>query len=185
MHFFPLSAYCSCCFWLYDNVAAEKAGPDASNEDAWVPGTVIPQQLEEPAKPETLPPPLPPPDDEAGEPPTNALESEPGSGPRAGDTSVPVEEADVGAHRVNSNSDYVVSEYDLASSGSQAPLDEATDASSTAQVPNNQLDNHNRHSVDEVHSVSESQQALESPKEKAEKQAHQDPQPPEQKADER
>ncbi|KPU73380.1 uncharacterized protein Dana_GF14555, isoform B [Drosophila ananassae] len=92
VRFMYINLLLSCCFWLYDNVAAEKAGPDASSEDARAPVTVIPtQQLEEPAKPETLPPPRPPPDDEAGEPPTIALELEPGSGPRTGDT---VEEVD-------------------------------------------------------------------------------------------
>ncbi|KAH8240562.1 hypothetical protein KR026_000153, partial [Drosophila bipectinata] len=190
MHF-PLPASCSCCFWLYDNVAAEKAEPDASSEDARAPGTLLPEQLQqELAKPETLPPPLPPPDDEAGEPPTKALESEHGNWPRTGDTSVPVEEAEEpSALSVNSNSEYVVSEFDLASNESAAPLDKATDASSssssstTAQVPNNQLNNHNPNSVDKVDSVSESQ-PLESPKEPTEQQKQDSPPPPpERKAD--
>ncbi|XP_017097343.2 SUN domain-containing ossification factor isoform X2 [Drosophila bipectinata] len=87
VRFMYINLLLSCCFWLYDNVAAEKAEPDASSEDARAPGTLLPEQLQqELAKPETLPPPLPPPDDEAGEPPTKALESENGNWPRTGDT---------------------------------------------------------------------------------------------------
>ncbi|KAH8282792.1 hypothetical protein KR054_009884, partial [Drosophila jambulina] len=188
----------SCCFWLYDNVAAADAqgrvqgdaaggsagggvvanGGDGSHgsPDAAKNTHTNPRRTEAPPKPE--PPPAPPEGkvpksatQDSGEPMASAAESETGSQPRTGDTSVPVPtplpvEKPSPPRRVNSHSEYV-SEFDLAANEMLPPLDKAADASSpslssTAQVPNNQL-NHNYNNARKVHSVSESQQ-LEEPK---------------------
>jgi len=124
---------------------------------------------EEPAALPKPDPPPPPPDDGAevqlpapdgGEPiiiAASSAESQSGRRPISGDTSVSGEERPPlsAHHRASSHSEYV-SEFDLAADG-DAP-------SSTAQVPNNQLNYNNRNNDGQVHSFSESQQ-LEQPKE--------------------
>ncbi|KAH8412817.1 hypothetical protein KR009_005885, partial [Drosophila setifemur] len=165
--FLLLPASCSCCIWLYDNVAAEKAEADASTEIG-APG-IMPHQPEEPPIPYSLS--AEPQSNEnaasatqdTGEPPTPDVESLHGKQPSTGDTSVPVE-AD-SPSPVNSHSEIVVSESDLAAANeNQAPIDfEVADASSTPQVPNNQFNHNNRNSAGNVLSVSEPQQ-LEQPK---------------------
>ncbi|KAH8350769.1 hypothetical protein KR084_011028, partial [Drosophila pseudotakahashii] len=167
----------SCCFWLYDNVAAADAHAQTPSNDGDSGSVEVTTDAvrkthlnaEEPAAP-PKPEPPPPPLDEAGagaalptpdggEPIISAPspESQTGNRPISGDTSVPVEEqpAVTAHHRAHSHSEYV-SEFDLAADG-DAP-------SSTAQVPNNQLNYNNRNNAGKVHSFSESQQ-LEQPKE--------------------
>ncbi|KAH8249185.1 hypothetical protein KR032_007043, partial [Drosophila birchii] len=186
----------SCCFWLYDNVAAADAQGRVQGDAAGGSGGAVlvngggshgipdaaenthtnPRRTEAPPKPE--PPPAPPEEkvpksatDGSRELIGSAAESETGSQPRTGDTSVsgptplPVEKPSP-PHRVNSHSEYV-SEFDLAANEMLPPHDEAAEASSpslssTAQVPNNEL-NHNYNNAGEVHRVSETQQ-LEEPK---------------------
>ncbi|KAH8381068.1 hypothetical protein KR200_010521, partial [Drosophila serrata] len=201
----------SCCFWLYDNVAAADAqgrvqgdaagGSDSAvvvngggshgSPDAAENTHTNPRRTEAPPKPE--PPPAPPEEkvpksatEDNGEPIASTAESETGSPPRTGDTSVPVNtplpvEKPSPPHRVNSHSEYV-SEFDLAANEMLPPLDEATNAaspshSSTAQVPNNQLNhnNNNGNNAGEVHSVSE----LEEPKQQQQRALEEQTQPSE------
>ncbi|KAH8261907.1 hypothetical protein KR038_010852, partial [Drosophila bunnanda] len=216
---FPHFSFCSCCFWVYDNVAAADAqgrvqgdaaggsgggvvvngGGSHGSPDAAENTHTNARRTEAPPKPE--PPPAPPEfkvpksaTGDSGEPIASAAESATGSQPRTGDTSVPVPtllpvEKHSPPHRVNSHSEYV-SEFDLAANEMLPLLDEATDASpslsTTAQVPNNQLNhNNNTNNAEEVHSVSESQQ-LEEPKhqQRALEEQAQPSQEPQQQAEE-
>ncbi|XP_052853475.1 SUN domain-containing ossification factor isoform X1 [Drosophila gunungcola] len=183
VRFMYINLLLSCCFWLYDNVAAADAqtpsnkgvgtGTGTQTTDAAGQTLINPEIPATPPKPEPPPPPLhegevvPTPD--KGVPTYTSPESE--SRPKSGDTSVPVEveqPALSSAHRANSHSEYF-SEFDLAA-------DDAA-SSSTAQVPNNQLNNNNRNSAGKVHSFSESQQ-LEQPNELGEGR-EEEPQSPE------
>ncbi|XP_017032957.1 SUN domain-containing ossification factor isoform X1 [Drosophila kikkawai] len=215
VRFMYINLLLSCCFWLYDNVAAADAQGRVQGDAAGGSGDGVvangggfhgspdaaekrhtnPRRTEAPPKPE--PPPAPPDEkvpksatEDSGEPIASTAESETGSQPRTGDTSVPVPtplpvEKPSPPHRVNSHSEYI-SEFDLAANEMPSSLDEATDASSpspssTAQVPNNQLNHNNGNSAEEVHSVSESQQ-LEEPKQQRqrppEEQTQQSQEPP-------
>ncbi|KAI8042052.1 hypothetical protein M5D96_003352 [Drosophila gunungcola] len=195
VRFMYINLLLSCCFWLYDNVAAADAqtpsnkgvgtGTGTQTTDAAGQTLINPEIPATPPKPEPPPPPLhegevvPTPD--KGVPTYTSPESE--SRPKSGDTSVPVEveqPALSSAHRANSHSEYF-SEFDLAA-------DDAA-SSSTAQVPNNQLNNNNRNSAGKVHSFSESQQ-LEQPNElgegrEEEPQSPELPQQPKKPAEER
>ncbi|XP_017082482.2 LOW QUALITY PROTEIN: SUN domain-containing ossification factor [Drosophila eugracilis] len=191
VRFMYINLLLSCCFWLYDNVAAADAQTQSNDggsaeglTDADRKTHINPEEPEAPPKPEPPPPPLhegygvllPTPD--GGEVPVLNLittssseeESQTGNLQKVGDTSVPVKERpSLSAHyRANSHSEYV-SEFDLAADGDAS--------SSTAQVPNNQLNYNNRNSAGKVHSFSESQQ-LEQPKQlEEEKQSPQLQQP--------
>ncbi|XP_039480443.1 uncharacterized protein LOC120444665 isoform X1 [Drosophila santomea] len=171
VRFMFINLLLSCCFWLYDNVAAAdpqiQSSDGGSAKDAARKTHIDPEEPEAPPKPEPPPPPLydgagvllPTPHEGAPIVPTSSSSAVPQTGnrPISGDTSVPVKELPElsDQRRANSHSEYV-SEIDIAADVGDA-------SSSTAQVPNNQLNNNKRSSAGKVHSFSESQQ-LEQPK---------------------
>ncbi|EDW90968.2 uncharacterized protein LOC6530329 isoform X1 [Drosophila yakuba] len=171
VRFMFINLLLSCCFWLYDNVAAAdpqiQSSDGISAKDAARKTHIDPEEPEAPPKSEPPPPPLydgagvllPTPHEGAPIVPTSSSSAVPQTGnrPISGDTSVPVKELPElsDQRRANSHSEYV-SEIDIAADVGDA-------SSSTAQVPNNQLNYNKRSSAGKVHSFSESQQ-LEQPK---------------------
>ncbi|XP_033163281.1 uncharacterized protein LOC117143016 isoform X1 [Drosophila mauritiana] len=170
VRFMFINLLLSCCFWLYDNVAAADSQIPSSDggsaKDAARKTHIEPEEPAAPPRPEPPPPPLrdgagvllPSPQEAAPFVATSSSSApvpQTGNRPISGDTSVPVKELPAlsDQQRANSHSEYV-SEIDLAAD---------VGGSSTAQVPNNQLNYNKRSSVGKVHSFSESQQ-LEQPK---------------------
>jgi len=164
---------CSCCFWLYDNVAAadsqipSRAGGSA--KDAARKTHIEPEEPAAPPRPEPPPPPL---HNGAGVLLPSAQEGVPivatsssssfaevpqtGNRPISGDTSVPVKELPAlsDQQRAKSHSEYI-SEIDLAADVGGA-------SSSTAQVPNNQLNYNKRGCMLDPRSISSEKNITES-----------------------